>query len=69
MAGLAVGEIFAPPVAPGAAPIFPLQNAGETIGDYSQRINIFKEVRRAHEEIKKTYEDHFLGQTSSWLAN
>jgi hypothetical protein len=38
-----VGEIFVPPVAPGpgAAKIFPLQNADETIGDYSQRINIF----------------------------
>jgi hypothetical protein len=33
--------------------------AGEPIGEYSQRINIiFKEIRRAHEEVKKTHDDY-----------
>ena len=57
MAGLPVGDIFMPPLAPGVAPIFPLQNTGEAIGEYSQRINIFKEIRRSYEETKKTHED------------
>jgi hypothetical protein len=58
MAGLAAGELFVPPVAPGLAPVFPLQNAAETIEVYSQRINIFKEVRRAHDDLKKVHEDY-----------
>ena len=54
MAGLPIGDLFVPPPPPGVTQYFLFK----LIGIYSQRVNIYKEIRKDHDDNKKYYEEY-----------